>query len=69
MEALDALVKAGKVRALGASEMYAYQFHNLQAVADAMGGPDSPACSATTICSTAKTNASSSPYASSTTLL
>ena len=34
-----------------------------------MGGPDSPACSATTICSTAKTNASSSPYASSTTLL
>ena len=37
MEALDALVKAGKVRALGASEMYAYQFHNLQAVADANG--------------------------------
>ena len=37
MEALDALVKAGKVRALGASEMYAYQFHNLRAVADANG--------------------------------
>ena len=37
MEALDALVKTGKVRALGASEMYAYQFHNLQAVADANG--------------------------------
>lgn len=37
MEALDALVKAGKVRALGASEMNAYQFHNLQAVADANG--------------------------------
>lgn len=37
MEALDTLVKAGKVRALGASEMYAYQFHNLQAVADANG--------------------------------
>lgn len=30
MEALDSLVKAGKVRALGASEMYAYQFYNLQ---------------------------------------
>ena len=33
MEALDALVRAGKVRALGASAMYAYQFHNLQLVA------------------------------------
>lgn len=30
MEALDALVKAGKVRALGASAMYGYQFHNMQ---------------------------------------
>ena len=27
---LDSLVKAGKVRALGASSMYAYQFHNMQ---------------------------------------
>ncbi len=34
MEALDELVKAGKVRALGASAMYAYQFHNMQVVAD-----------------------------------
>ena len=33
MEALDRLVRAGKVRALGASEMYAYQLHNLQIVA------------------------------------
>ena len=33
MEALDGLVKAGKVRALGASAMYAYQFHNMQIVA------------------------------------
>lgn len=33
MEALDSLVRAGKVRALGASEMYAYQLHNLQLVA------------------------------------
>lgn len=33
MEALDSLVKAGKVRALGASAMYGYQFQNLQQVA------------------------------------
>lgn len=34
MEALDGLVRAGKVRALGASEMYAYQLHNMQVVAE-----------------------------------
>ena len=33
MQALDSLVKAGKVRALGASAMYGYQFHNMQIVA------------------------------------
>lgn len=33
MEALNDLVKAGKVRALGASAMYEYQFHNMQLVA------------------------------------
>ena len=33
MEALDCLVKAGKVRALGASAMYGYQFHNMQQAA------------------------------------
>jgi len=33
MEALHDLVKAGKVRALGASAMYGYQFYNLQMVA------------------------------------
>lgn len=37
MEALDSLVKAGKVRALGASAMYGYQLHNLQLVADRNG--------------------------------
>ena len=37
MEALDGLVKAGKVRALGASAMYGYQLHNLQLAADANG--------------------------------
>ena len=30
MSALDRLVKAGKVRALGASAMYGYQFYNMQ---------------------------------------
>lgn len=30
MAALNALVQAGKVRALGASAMYGYQFHNMQ---------------------------------------
>ena len=33
MEALHALVKAGKVRALGASAMYGYQFYNMQLAA------------------------------------
>lgn len=33
MEALDSLVKAGKVRALGASAMYGYQFYNMQTAA------------------------------------
>lgn len=37
MQALDALVKAGKVRALGASAMYSYQLHNLQVVAEQNG--------------------------------
>lgn len=30
MEALNDLVKTGKVRAVGASAMYGYQFHNMQ---------------------------------------
>ena len=33
MEALHDLIKAGKVRALGASAMYGYQFHNMQQAA------------------------------------
>lgn len=37
METLDSLVKAGKVRALGASAMYGYQFHNMQAAAEKNG--------------------------------
>ena len=37
MEALDGLVKSGKVRALGASAMYGYQFHNMQIAAERNG--------------------------------
>lgn len=37
METLHELVKAGKVRALGASAMYGYQFHNLQIIAEQNG--------------------------------
>ncbi|MGM9972227.1 MAG: aldo/keto reductase [Anaeroplasmataceae bacterium] len=33
MEALNELVKTGKVKAIGASAMYAYQFHNMQELA------------------------------------
>lgn len=37
MEALNDLVKMGKVRALGASAMYGYQFHNMQFIAKEHG--------------------------------
>ena len=37
METLHGLVKADKVRALGASAMYGYQFHNLQLTAEKNG--------------------------------
>ncbi len=37
LAALDGLVRSGRVRALGASAMYGYQLHNLQALADAHG--------------------------------
>lgn len=37
MESLNELVKSGKVRAIGASAMYAYQFHNMQVVAKEHG--------------------------------
>lgn len=37
MEALNSLVKSGKVRALGASAMYGYQFHNMQIAAEKNG--------------------------------
>ncbi len=34
LETLDSLVKTGKVRAIGASAMYGYQFHNMQICAE-----------------------------------
>ena len=37
LETLDGLVKAGKVRALGASAMYGYQFYNMQVCAERNG--------------------------------
>lgn len=37
MEALDALVRSGKVRAIGASAMYGYQFYNMQLAAKEHG--------------------------------
>ena len=37
MEALNELVESGKVRAIGASAMYGYQFHNMQVIADENG--------------------------------
>lgn len=37
MEALNDLVKAGKVRAIGASAMYGYQFYNMQLTAKENG--------------------------------
>ena len=37
MEALHELVLAGKVRAIGASEMYAYQLHDMQIAAERNG--------------------------------
>ena len=37
LEALDSLVRAGKVRALGTSEMYAYQLHTMQVAAERNG--------------------------------
>ena len=37
MSALNELVKLGKVRAIGASAMFGYQFHNMQLVAEKNG--------------------------------
>ena len=67
MEALDSLIKAGKVRALGASEMYAYQLHNMEIVAELNGWIPFTSMQFTKICFTAKTSGSCCQYAATTT--
>lgn len=37
MEALNELIKLGKIKAIGASAMYGYQFHNMQVEAEKRG--------------------------------
>ena len=58
MEALHDVVKAGKVRYLGASSMYAWQFAKLQRAAEGAAGPGSCPCRTSTTCSAARTNPS-----------
>ena len=58
MEALHDVIKAGKVRYIGASSMYAWQFAKLQHAADLGAGPASYPCRTSTTCSAARTNAS-----------
>lgn len=58
MEALHGLVKSGKVRALGASAMYAYQFYNMQLAARDNGLTPLCRCRTTTISSTVRTKGS-----------
>lgn len=56
MEALNDLVQAGKVRALGASAMYGYQFYNMQLAAKEHGWAQFQAMETTIICCTGRTN-------------
>ena len=63
MEALHNLVQAGKVRALGASAMYGYQFANLQTAAEKMDGQNLSPCRTIIICSIGKMNGNSFRFA------
>ena len=58
MEAPHSLVKAGKVRALGASAMYGYQFCQLQMCARDHGWTPLSPCRTTTTCCIGKTRGS-----------
>ena len=59
MEALHDIVKAGKVRYIGASSMYAWQFAKLQHAADLRRlDAGSCRCRTSTTCSAARTNPS-----------
>lgn len=63
MQALDGLVKAGKVRALGASAMYGYQFYNMQLAARDNGWTPLSPCRTITTRSTARTSVNSFRFA------
>lgn len=65
MEALDSLIKAGKVRAIGASAMYGYQFYNMQLAAEKTAGISLFPCKITTIFFIVRTKESCSRYAGS----
>ena len=54
LEALDALVRAGKVLHIGASSMFAWQFARMLAVSERPGWRASPPCRTTITCSTAR---------------
>ena len=54
LEALHDVVQAGKVRYLGASSMYAWQFARRWRWRASTAGPGSSACRITTTCSTGK---------------
>lgn len=56
MEALNDLVKVGKVRALGASAMYGYQFYNMQLAARDNGWTPFQAMENLIICCIGKMN-------------
>lgn len=58
MQALDLLVKSGKVRAIGASAMYGYQFMNMQHFAETNGLQNLCLCKIITICFIGKTKES-----------
>ena len=57
LEALHDVVQAGKVRYIGASSMYAWQFAKALFTADAHGWTRSSRCRTTTTCCTARRSA------------
>jgi aryl-alcohol dehydrogenase-like predicted oxidoreductase len=57
LEALHDVVKAGKVRYIGASSMHAWEFARALGIAEKQAGPASSACRTSSTCSTARRNA------------
>ena len=58
MEALHEIIKAGKVRYIGASSMYGWQFAKLQHAADSAAGHGSCRCRISTTCCAGTTSQS-----------